>query len=505
MAARRETATQPAISLGRGAPPPYIVRVRRWYVLAAAVTALVLWHAWFSHFNHDEIEHLHAAWLIAQGQRPFSDFLEQHHPTLWYLFAPVVGAFGSVRALVFAGRLFDLACLLAVLATFVRMFRRLYPGALVRWPLLLLATSFMFVRNTLEVRPDPLMNALLYGALLCWVSFLQDLRRARALLAGLLFGLAIAVLQKALVILALVGAASLLLALRHRSDRARSLRLVEGAALLGIGAAVPVALLFAFMAERGIWQDFWFWNYRFNRFFYLQAVLPKHFSVLVTLGLSVAEAPALWFVGVAGAAMCARERWRARAARDGRDDGLLGLLLVGAGYVPFLVLNRFPLEQYFIVLLPLLALFSAEVFERVRAPRPRAWLERAALLDAVVLAAILLAYPPNRKEREVQDLVLAQTAPGEPVFMPPPYNPMFRRDAAYFWYNGALIGDAYAEYCRTRGECPGNKHHLDEQRWASDPPRFVYLEEPSYQPIHWAERSRAYQATGVPRLYRVAR
>ncbi len=471
-------------------------------LLLLAVTAVILVrHAWSSEFDHDEIEHLHASWLVAQGGVPFTDFLEQHHPTLWYLLAPATGWFSSVRALVFAARLGGLGLLAALLALFVRLCRRAYPSVDARFPALLLGASFMLVRNTLVVRPDPLMNALLYGGLLCWVGFLQDGRRRRAVAAGLLLGASVAVLQKALVFVALVTAATLLLAALRPDRRGR---LAAGAAALLAGAALPVGALFLFVAGRGYWDDFWFWNYEFNRFFYLQAVLTKHFSVLVTLGISVAVDPLLWAAGAAGMFLCAQDLRQDLRSRLRSEVGAarFGLLLVALGYLPFLCANRFPLEQYFIVFLPLLALFSAEAFARVTAPRPRVWLERGALTMVAVLAAVAVLYPASAPQRAVQDQVLAETAPGQAVFVPPAYNPVFRPHSGYFWYNGALIGEAYAAYCRQHPECPGHKGEEDERRWAAAPPAFVYLQYPEYFPYRWSERSAGYGPTGVPLLLR---
>jgi hypothetical protein len=477
---------------------------QRWALLVAAIFGLVLAHAWFSQFNHDEIEHLHVAWLIAQGQKPYADFLEQHHPVLGYLLAPAVGWFGSVRGLVFAARLFDLGCILACLFSFSRMLRRVYPDVPVRWPLLLLVTSFMFLRSSMEVRPDPLMNALVYAGLLNLIAFLQERTPWRALLAGAFLGAAAAVLQKALVVLALVGGALMLLALLHRRDPARRNRiLLGGAALLGT-ALLPLAALFAFVRSQGYLQDFWFWNYEFNRYFYTQAVLSKHFSVLASIGLSVLVNPVLWAAGCSGIVLCARELWRGRKTAAGADDARIALLVVALGYLLFLCFNRFPLDQYFIVVLPLLALFSAEVFARAEAAggRPRAFLQRSVLFMVVVLACILLLYPGNRPQREVQDHVLARTALGQAIFVPPPFHPIFRPDSSYFFYNGKLVGDAYVDYCRLHPACPGRKQDLDEKRWASDPPAFVYLDEPEYYPLRWLERAHGYEETSIPRLLR---
>ena len=36
----------------------------------------------------DEFEHLHAAWLVSQGQTPYTDFFEHHTPLFYFLGAP---------------------------------------------------------------------------------------------------------------------------------------------------------------------------------------------------------------------------------------------------------------------------------------------------------------------------------------------------------------------------------------------------------------------------------
>lgn len=264
-------------------------------------------------------------------------------------------------------------------------------------------------------------------------------------------------------------------------------------------AALPVAALFAFVAARGYFHEFWFWNYAFNRFFYTQAHIAQHFSVWITVGISALEDPALWLAGLAGMALAGRELCRARAL-DGPGEARLVLLVVAAGYAPFLALNRFPLEQYFLALLPLLAVFSSEAFARATAPRPRSWLVRGSLFMPVVLASILLLHPGNAAQRQVQDRVLAGTGPDEAVFLSPPFNPVFRLHGGYFWYNGAMISGTYAEYCRRSGGCAAEKLAQDDALWAGRPPAFVYVEHPEYAPYRWSERAAAFAPTDLPGL-----
>src|SRR3954465_12505184 len=89
--------------------------------------------------DHDEIEHLHAAWLVSQGERPFVDFHEIHHPTAYYVFAPLARATaGSPRKLVFAARAADLAVLALALLAFAGIARRTVATRAAWAPLLLL-------------------------------------------------------------------------------------------------------------------------------------------------------------------------------------------------------------------------------------------------------------------------------------------------------------------------------------------------------------------------------
>jgi|GEM_PF-2306575 len=474
-------------------------RKASWPALWAAIAAIALWHCWFAAYDHDEIEHLHAAWLISVGQLPYRDFLEQHHPTVWFLAAPMVAEFTSVRPLVFAARLFDALCLVGVLWVVRRLVQRLYPEVRWQFPVLLLLASFMFVRSTLEFRPDPLMNIALYGALLNWVTFIEEGRWWRSVAAGALFGLAVVVLQKAAVIVALVLTSGLLLIALRRWRADHALRLALGLCMVSTLVGLCTAGLFVAMGSLGILDDFWFWNYPFNRFFYLEGELPQHFFVTKTIGLSVLLDPILWGAGMIGASLCARDLLR-RNPFSPRDDCRLSLLWIAGGYLAFLSFNRFPLAQYFIVLLPLLALFAAEVFTSIRDGWRATLLSRSILFAPLVLIAVLLLYPSNREQRNLQELVLGLTSRDQSIFVPPAFNPIFRRDAAYFWYNGDLISGAYDEYCRRHENCVHDKLLLDEHRWKAAPPAYVFLPLPAHYPYRWSSRRGGYSPTGIPSL-----
>ena len=119
----------------------------------------------------------------------------------------------------------------------------------------------------------------------------------------------------------------------------------------------------------------------------------------------------------------------------------------------------------------------------------------------LVLLLLLLVYPKNEEQLRVQGFVLRRTSLNQPVFVPPALNPVFRRDAAYFWYNGGLISGAYEQYCTWARACQNDKLALDEKRWASSPPTLVFLEGPPEYPYHWSTRSSSYHPSHLPGLW----
>src|ERR1051325_2332738 len=56
--------------------------------LVVASYVLRLWFLKVRQFDPDEFEHLHAAWLIAQGNLPYVDFFEHHTPWFHFFLAP---------------------------------------------------------------------------------------------------------------------------------------------------------------------------------------------------------------------------------------------------------------------------------------------------------------------------------------------------------------------------------------------------------------------------------
>ena len=197
--------------------------------------------------NADESQHLHSAWLVAQGQVPFTDFWEHHTPLLYYLLAPIARWFADSPAVYLAGRIAMVTAGAAALGLLYRAARRLGPSVAAT-AVVLLSLQPRFVEHTTEIRPDvPALVAWLAAvlALLCWR---ERGRPAWLWSAGLALGLAGTLNLKA--VYAALGAALAVVAtcVAEVGWQAAPPRVLGALGRLGTGAAVPVLALLA-----GLW------------------------------------------------------------------------------------------------------------------------------------------------------------------------------------------------------------------------------------------------------------
>ena len=462
---------------------------------AAAALALLFVHAAISGCDHDEVQHLHGAFLVSQGNLPFRDFLEQRHPVVYYALAPATRLFdGSPHALVFAVRSLDVVLFAAALLVFLRVCRPYVRDPRAVWPLLVPLGCFWLARNSMEVRPDPWMALLCLVALWQWAAYLREGGLRRAAIAGLCVGLAVAVLQKAVAFAGLLALGTLPVALGGRERLVRALR---GAAVAVGAAVVPLALLALALWRAGLWQDFVFWNYPFNRFYYLATRFDGP-SAAAVLGVSVAEDPLLWIGGLVGLWVAVRQL---RSLADQPELALAAAVVIGI--LASVAVSRWPFSHNLLLMQPALALLAVVAIEELRVPR---WRTAASVLLVALVAKVgvlCFTYDEGHGNFRVQERILAMTARTEAVAAPPPYHPIFRRDSFFFWYVPVNNAQAYAELCRLR-PCPPGKLEHDLAAWREDPPAVVYLppDEPSWAPVGFEAHRAEYAETDVPGLWR---
>jgi len=362
----------------------------------------------------DESQHLHVAWLIAEGRVPYADFWEHHMPALPWALSPLTRWFAERPSIYIAARAIMALTTAATLGVVYVLGARLGPavGAIA---VILLAVQVRFLQHGIQVRPD-------VPALLTWlVTVLMLVRwreRARTgwlWAAGLALGFTAALTPKA----AFLGLGAVLVVLASPADAAPILpRILGRLACLAGGCAVPLAVLLAGLVVAGggvalqaFVQDVVVANLRFPDFIKQTAV--------------GAEGIGFGLLGLAGVAMTfRREGWRALR------HPLHGPLLIPAAVLAgILLLPRTP-AVYSYTWLPVLAIGSIYAGQALLAVVAWARSEgraRSTVILVVVLAAGLivplvvvgvLTFPRNR-QNEAQFLLmrreLAQACPGEAV------------------------------------------------------------------------------------------
>jgi 4-amino-4-deoxy-L-arabinose transferase-like glycosyltransferase len=465
---------------------PPIVRA----VLVVAF-AFLLVHALRSGCDHDEIEHLHHAWLVSQGQVPFVDFVEVHHPTILYLLAPLTQALApSPRALVFASRAAYLALLLLALFAFRRAAARTTEDRTAVWAPLILLGCFFFARNSMEVRSDPWMSALVIVAFWCWTRYLGDGGARWAAFAGVAIGCAIVFSQKTVPFAGLIGIGTLVAVAK---DRARWGRTARGAGLVAVCAALPILGFVLAIRHAGYWDDFVFWSYSVTRWLNLQDSRQVGPSFLAIVGVSAGEAPLLWAAGIAGIVLAIR--------RPHTETTIAAVVAVGA--LLALSSSNFPWNHYLLVIQVFLALLAVPVVDLLlRSTRWSAATAVLLLLMVAKTAALSTVYTEVPDGPRVQEAALAATSPDERVAMPPPYHPIFRKDAFFFSVAPGMFVPAYGELC-ARGPCPAGHAAADARAWTESPPRLVFAppDEPLWSPPGWQEHRSEYAETSTPGLW----
>lgn len=320
-----------------------------------------LLHRWWC---ADELEHLHAAWCITQGQVPYRDFFEHHTPALYYLLAPVVGVLhperSAARALatVVVSRFLMWGLCGILLWLIYRMGRWVHSRMAGAVAVLFALSSMMFLDRTLEIRPDLIsVPAMVGGVLLAGEGFRRAGRGAgwrvagwRLFLSGVCWAAGFLATPK--ILFALLGfcpAVVVLLADPRRGEDGRR-RVVMGAALMG-GFLVPMGATAGLFALAGAAADLVHYTFLMN------AHWKFHLDPWAAIGELAYEAPVLVAAGMAGLV-----GGLVRACtRGGVRRGLILPAGTLVGTIAGIFLIPVPYTEYFLMPIVLLAVYGAVV------------------------------------------------------------------------------------------------------------------------------------------------
>lgn len=310
------------------------------------------------HFDNDEFEHLHGARNIYHGMVPYRDYFEHHTPFSHYFLALLYIFLADKIELIFLARFIMLVFTCAILYLTFRLAKLLYDLNVALLATLFLSYVLMFQRKTIEVRPD--VPALIFWllALFFFVSGImaQDEHRKKRpkkyfLASGIMMASAILTTQKAL--FAAIGLFLVWICILFERQTESSLK--ERIALMvwfGLGFSIPFGITCLYFFMNNALGDFIYRNFIMN--IQWKAGFTPHglirrliientfFSLMSLLGLAIATFQLL----------------KAKKRSYGSFVPLLStyILIIGLFIIPI------PQQQYYLLLLPLLAIYCGFIF-----------------------------------------------------------------------------------------------------------------------------------------------
>jgi len=412
--------SRPSVSPGPGVTPGIGVPRAAAVFIAAAGASLFLAIAATHVFNKDEIEHIHAAWLVSTGLAPYRDFFEHHHPLMWNLYAivlPWLGQHGWVL-LVFRAITFCQVAAIAVLTH--RLARATVGDRTAGLSLALLATMSAFGRDGLLIRPDTPQALCVVAA--AFVLARSKLRSRDAGVAGTLLGLGFLFSLKALVTIAVIG--PLLLAwLFRRRVGVPFLLAMAGACL------APIGLYLVYLIASGSFRDYYLANWLLN-----VDITAGQRSASLTPGYALWFNFPFWIIGLGGAAW-----WLFRA---GATPAQQVVAVNAIGTIAILVALGRTENRSILVAVPFVSIAAAAAFDAIlRWLRLSHWTSACVLVALTVTPVVdLTRWLPrtHRRQLEVVDFVLRETSGGDLVYDGNCSFNLFRRDPDYFWFHPTL-------------------------------------------------------------------
>jgi hypothetical protein len=425
------------------------------FVLVVLLALLTLWLSVNRVFWDDEIEHIHASWYVQDGQVPYRDFFEHHHPLLWFLLAPVISILGEGLQVLAAARLLMLLMAAGIAWLTWRISRLAGGDAETAWlAIAVLFSNFMFLPCVMEVRPDVPMVFLALAAVERLLVFLKEEKPKQLLAAAFFAALSFLFLQK---VIFLLPAAALLLCIWRWRGKISS-------ALFWKPIAVFLLPLFAFgawLVFSGAFQDYflcnWLLNVKRQGTFSLWLDIGRMALVNIVFWLSLL--PALW-----------RALLSEKSSHAMKVVALFGFTGLAA---LFLLPN--PADRHFLLVLPLLSIMvGAWAGDRSHFPLRGKWSKIYLVGLFVVPLPFLtaLGFPLNGVQLEKIAYVLRQTTPVEKVLDGHNDFNLFRPDVHYFWFQ-VDAGEMLDNYRRVHG---GRHSAYDVCRLIREQkPRFILL------------------------------
>jgi hypothetical protein len=155
----------------------------------------------------DHAEHLHASWLVWQGNFPYRDFFEHHNPLLWYILAPVVALFYNNALILYVSRFISVVAYVLLFFVFYKISNRFMKVSLKSFILAILIYFYIPDSYFLltEMHPDVFMLLSYFIGIYYYYSYLDSKKQKYLNISFIMFAISFLFLQKILLVLFFTG------------------------------------------------------------------------------------------------------------------------------------------------------------------------------------------------------------------------------------------------------------------------------------------------------------
>jgi hypothetical protein len=380
-------------------------------------------------FDEDEFEAIKSAWKIFSGERIYVDFFQHHHPFLYFLLTPLFSLFGESTTVVLAARLIILLFAFGIFLTTYKIAQLLFSKQVAAVSVIFLFAATMFVDKAIEIRPDvPQTFFGLISIFLIFKYFASE-RIHHLILSSLSLAVAFLFLQKILFLTVLLHT---LLAWRlFKGQLKLRALLIFSSVFLSTWSSYCLYLLLT-----GQLSQYLFFNFDFN----LAKLEQHHYQIYVLRDHLTSKYNGIVLFNVIFFPLTNKNQ-------EHREFALLaGVLLTVA------VLYRTQYAQYYLCVLPLLAIIAARGWEHLTKRQPVIALLGLVIFligsTAVYIHDILKRQNGWQLERIAY--VYSETSKMDYVYDGVTMFNLFRKDLDFFWY-GVGPGSSLDKYKQLKG------------------------------------------------------
>ena len=360
-------------------------------------------------FDHDEFEAIHSAWKVLRGKTLYADFAQAHNPLLYLVLVPVIALFGESTATIIAARVLVFILFLLMLVFTYLLSKKVFDRETALVSVVFLATTSLFYRKAIEVRPDVPQTLFALISLFFLFDYFGSGKRRALVLSSIMLAISFLFLQKTAVLVLLVFILLFVSLLRGE------LPLRDFATYLACSffVVLPFFLYLVFTGGLSMYMAIMEVHVKFLDSFTPYGTLANTFTA--NTGLCVFFLLGLVFF---------------TKTADHRRFAFLAIFLLLSVF-----LVRVPYQQYYMTSLPLVAVISAYALCSV-------FVNKRALVVVVLLCVALptyyiygMRYTDNKYQLERIEFVLEVTGPDDYVYDGDIQFNLFRKDLDYFWYS----------------------------------------------------------------------